>query len=135
MATRARKAKFEQLRLFNAVESNHILLDLLEMATTDERKTIFIESLLETLPTGTAFARFDKDPVDLFLIFTTWFGKCDQTLFYGISAAIDHRHKYFLDNRNLKRDFISDIGLDWTEEDKKSSLSKVNFLYGVVMKS
>jgi hypothetical protein len=128
MSSKARKAKAAQPILFSTVETNSKLLDLLEIATTHDRKAIFIQSLLEILPT--AFARFDKPPVDLFNIFTTWFGNYAQseTLLPGISAALHHRQKYFLDNRKVKRGFICDIGLDWTVEFKTSSISKVNFV-------
>lgn len=135
MASKARKAKAEQPLIFSTVEENSNLLDLLEIATTNDRKEIFIWSLLEILPT--AFARFDKTPADLFNIFTTWFGNYAQSEnpLPGISSALHHRQKHFLDNRKVKRGFICDIGLDWTADFKKTSISKVNLLYGDVKKS
>lgn len=130
MSSRPRKALAEQFIIFSTVETNSQLLDLLEIATTPDRKAIFIQSLLDILPT--AFARFDsKPPADLFLIFTTWFGKYpeSETLLPGITAALHHRQKYYLENRKLKRGFISDIGLDWTANIKNLSISKVSFLF------
>jgi hypothetical protein len=135
MASKGRKDKAEQPKIFSTVETNSQLLDLLEIAITHDRKAIFIRSLIKVLPG--AFARFDKPPVDLFNIFTGWFGKHDQseTLYPGISAALYHRQTFYLDHRKVKRDFISNIGLDWTAEVKNSSFSKVNFLYGDVKRS
>ena len=135
MSSKGRKDKAEQPKLFSAVETNSKLLDLLEITITHDRKAIFIQSLLKVLPT--AFSRFDKPPVDLFNIFTGWFGKHDQseTLYPGISAALHHRKTFYLDRRKVKRDFISNICFDWTAEVKNSSFSKVNLLYGDVKRS
>ena len=135
MTSRARKVKAEQLRALTAVEDNPKLLDLLEIATSSARKTIFINALIDILPT--AFARFDKNPEQRFDIFTAWFGNYDQTnTFYsGIKAALHHRQQYFLETRFKKRQFISDIGLDWTADAKSSFFSKVNSACGVVGES
>jgi hypothetical protein len=135
MASKGRKDKAEQPAVFSTIETNSKLLDLLEIAITPDRKAIFIRSLLQDLPT--AFGRFDKPLVDLFIIFTAWFGKHGQseTLYPKITAALHHRQKFYLDHRKVKRDFISNIGLDWTAEVKNSSFSKVNSLYGNVKRS
>ena len=132
MASKARKLKSVQDKVFNAVEDNSKLLDLLEIATSTARKTIFINALLEILPT--AFGRFDKKPDELFSVFTSWFGDYDQSnpLFTGIYAALQHRQHYIWDNRFLKRKFITDIGLDWTANVKSEFFSKVNSLCNVV---
>jgi len=98
MSSKARKLKSAQSKVFTAVESNLKLLDLLEIATSTSRKVIFIETLLEILPT--AFDRSDKTkPEELFNIFTAWFGNYgdSNTLFTGISAALQHRQHYFIE--------------------------------------
>lgn len=136
MASRARKLKFAQSKVFTTVEGNRELLDLLEIATSTSRKVIFINALLEILPT--AFDRSDKtNPEELFNVFTAWFGIYghSNTLFTGISAALQHRQLYFSEMRFKKRQFISDIGLDWTADAKNSSFSKVISVCDIVGKS
>jgi hypothetical protein len=94
-ASKARKLRAQQSRAFQAVEDSPKLLDLLEIATSPARQAIFIENLLETLPS--AFAQFDKNPEELFTIFTAWFGVYpDSNLAFGkIHAAVKHRQMYF----------------------------------------
>lgn len=134
-----RKFKSDISKVFRAVEDSPKLLDLLEIATSPARQTIFIEALLETK--STAFTFFgnisDKAPGELFTVFTSAFGNYpnSKTAYEGISAAIDRRHKFMSKLRNNKRNFIKDIGLNWTPEDKKSFISKVNSFYDVVRKS
>jgi hypothetical protein len=124
MPSKAQKLKTEQSSIiFPTVEANPKLLDLLEIATTSARKTIFINALISILPT--AFASFDKTPEQLFDIFTTWLGNYNQT-FSGINAALHCRQRYILETRFNKRKFISDIGLDWTPDLMSSFFSKVN---------
>jgi hypothetical protein len=127
MASKARKLKAHQAKIFNTVENSTILLDLLETSISSARKTIFIQALIRSLPT--AFDRFDKEPHLYFDIFTTWFGNYQQSTihFSRINAALQHRQQYFLETRFKKRQFISDIGLDWTPDDKVTFFSKVNF--------
>lgn len=136
MSSNARKLISQQATVFRAVENSPELLELLEIATTSPRKIIFIESLLEILPT--AFDPHAKKCEDLFIVFNTWFGiyhKSNTTHFAGISAALEHRKKYFLELRHKKRQFIQDIGLDWTAEDKSKYISAVNSLSALVGKS
>ena len=135
MTSRARKLKAEQLTVLNAEEDNPKLLDLLEIATSSARKTIFINALIDIFPT--AFACFDKTPEQRFDIFTAWFGNYNQinTFYSGIKAALYHRQQYFLETCFMKRQFISDIGLDWTADAKSPFFSKVNSACGVVGES
>jgi hypothetical protein len=135
MASRARKLKSQQDKVFRTVEDNPKLLDLLEIATSTARKTIFIDALLEILPT--AFIHFDKNPDELFTVFTAWFGNYNHsnTLFNRIHVALQHRQQYFLEMRIKKRQFISDIGLDWTVDVKSSFFDKVNSVCNVVEKA
>ena len=93
--SKARKLKVEQFRIFTTVtvEDNPKLLDLLEIATTSARKIIFIESLIDVLPLTTAFACLEKEPAQLFDIFTIWFGIYPQsnTFFKQVHAALYYR--------------------------------------------
>jgi hypothetical protein len=96
MSSKGRKLISLQSRVFTAVEGNPQLLDLLEIATSTARKAIFIESLLKIIPA--AFPNSDKNPEELFTLFTTWFGSYakSNTLYCGINAALKHRQQYFL---------------------------------------
>ena len=119
MASKARRLKHKQYQVFTAVENHPNLLDMLEIATSPARKVIFIDSLLKVLPT--AFHHLgNKSSEDLFSLFTAWFGEYpdSKTNFSRINAAIQHRQKNFLENRYKKRRFLTELGLDWTEEDK-----------------
>lgn len=134
MSSKARKLKSLQSRVFSAVENNSQLLVLLESATSTTQKTVFIKALLTIYPT--AFLGFSKmdNPDELFTVFTAWFGSYadSTTLFSGINAALKRRHQYIFENRYKKRQFIHDIGLDWTADAKALFFSKVNSLCGVV---
>jgi len=70
-------------------------------------------------------------------VFTAWFGNYgdSNTLFTGISAALQHRQHYFIKIRFEKRQFIGDIGLDWTADAKNLSFSKVISTCDIVGKS
>jgi hypothetical protein len=127
--------KAQQAKVFSAVEANQKLLDLLKIATSPAGKTLFIDSLLEILPT--TFDQTDKQPDDLFALFPTWFGNYanSNVLFTGISASLRHRQHYFLENRFKKRQFISDIGLDWTADAKSLFYSKVYSACDIIWKS
>ena len=120
------KLKRQLATLFSAVEGSPALLDLLQNATSPAIKIIFINSLLETLPT--AFDPYIKEPKDLFLLFTAWFGRDDQykVIYPRVHAALQERLMFFFHLRDDKRDFIRDIGLDWTAADRSRYISKVN---------
>ena len=91
MPSNTRKLKSIQSRVFDAVNGNPELLDLLEISTTAARKSIFIAAFLKFLPT--AFDRLDKKPDDPFSLFTTWFGGYanSKSLYSCIYAALQHR--------------------------------------------
>jgi hypothetical protein len=93
-------AKAELSELFQTVEDNPTLLDLLETATTSARQAIFIKTLLETGPTALAGLKGTKSSAHLFALFTTWFGSHSgsNTQFQKIQAAVQHRKKYFMEN-------------------------------------
>ena len=136
MTSNPRKIKAQSATVFSAVEGNPDLLDFLEVATTTARKIIFIDSLLKI--ESTAFFHAQKlKPEELFDLFTTWFGSFggSETAFPGISAAIQQRKKYFTELRHHKREFIRDIGLDWTADVKSKFISEVNSLSALVGKS
>lgn len=129
------KAKAEQTKLFQTVEDNPTLLDLLETATSPARQTIFIETLLETGPTALTDLKPTKSSVDLFLLFTTWFGcySGSNTQFQGIQAAVQHRKKYFMEKRYHKKEFMFDIGLDWSADIRDDFISRVKSFRYLVM--
>jgi hypothetical protein len=137
MASKTRKLRIQQNQVFTAVENNPNLLDMLEIATSPARKIIFIDTLVKGLPT--AFHHFgNKSSDDLFKLFTTWFGEYpdSKTIFCGINAAIQHRQQYFLEKRYQKRLFLTELGLDWTKEDKSIFFStEVISVYGFIGKS
>ena len=91
---------------------------------------------MATKPTAFTFSGnvSDKTPGELFTVFASAFSSYSnsKTAFKGISAAIDHRHKFLSTLRYNKQNFIKDIGLNWTPEDKYSFISKVNSFYVVV---
>jgi hypothetical protein len=126
MTSKSRKAKAREAKLFSTVEGSPKLLDLLQIATTTPRKATFIQPLLDTL--SSAFGSFDKQPDDLFTHFTTNFGTFhhSDTCFPQTAAALEHRLKNIEDNRFKKREFISDLGLDWDAKKKSKFLSNVN---------
>jgi hypothetical protein len=124
MSSKSRKAQSHQEKVFRVVEGSPKLLDLLENATSTPKKAIFIGSLLEILPSAFDTSG-DHDP---FANFTLTYGAFpnSKTRFPGTAAAIQHRQENIEDNRFKKREFISDIGLDWTAKDTTKFLSKVN---------
>ena len=126
MTSKSRRAKAREAKLFSAVEGSTKLLDLLQMATTTPRKATFIQSLLDTL--SSAFGSSDKQPDDLFTHFTTNFGTFhnSDTCFPQTAAALEHRLKNIEDNRFKKREFLSDLGLDWDAKEKSKFISNVN---------
>jgi hypothetical protein len=129
MTSNSRKAKAREAKVFSTVEGSHKLLGLIQIATSTPRKATFIRSLLDYLPS--AFGSSDKLPDDLFADFTRTFGTFpnSKTSFPQTAAALDYsiyRLEDITDNRFKKREFISDLGLDWNADDKSRVISKVN---------
>ena len=112
---------------FRAVEGSPKLLNLLENAISTPQKATFIGSLLDIL--SSAFDTSGEQYDNHFANFTLTFGTFpnSKTRFPGTAAAIQHRKKNIVDNRFKKHKFISDIGFDWTTEDKTKSISKVKY--------
>lgn len=128
------KAKAEQSNLFQTVEDSPTLLDLLETATSPARQTIFINTLLETGPTVLTDLKTEKSSADLFQLFTTWFGTYSgsDTRFQRIQAAVQHRKKFFMEKRHHKKEFMFDIGLDWSADIRDDFISRVNSICDLV---
>lgn len=131
MSSKARKLTIQQARVFRTVEDTPTLLNLLGIATSAPQKANFIETLLQNMPD--AFLSSDKQPDDLFALFTAWFGSFNNsnTIFSGISAALKLREQNLLEHRFKKREFMRDIGLDWGEDAKSFYFSNVNSAYDV----
>lgn len=122
----SRKAIAREAKVFSTVEGSHKLLGLLLVATSTPRKATFIQSLMDILPS--AFGSSGKLPDDLFADFTRTFGTFpnSKTRFPQTAAALHHRLEEITDKRFKKREFISDLGLDWNADDKSWAISKVN---------
>jgi hypothetical protein len=137
MSSKDRKSIPQQKQVFTAVENSPVLLDMLEIATSPERKIIFIDTLVKALPS--AFHRTgNKSSEDLFMLFTAWFGQYadSKTIFSKIYAATRHRQQFFMENRYNKRLFVKEIGLEWTEDNKSDFFStKVTSIYDLIMKT
>jgi hypothetical protein len=127
---RAQKQKQERYALFNVIEGNPSLLDLLAVAISSTQKATFITALLESHPHAISSLAEGNQPHHLFDNIASWFGseKNAATTFVGISAALKTRHRYIHENRFEKRHFITSIGMDWTSVEKISFFSKVQVI-------
>ena len=136
MASRGRKTISLHAQVFSTVEGNPTLLDLLEITTSDARKTEFIKALLKIMPNAFPKKFSGNNYVQVFQIFLTWFGQPGNSeTFSGINFSIQLRQRYIFDQRFKKQQFITDIGLDWTENTTSHFISKVNSPYDAVRKS
>jgi hypothetical protein len=130
MRSQVAKQKAHHFTVFKTIEDDPHLLDLLVIATTPAQKSFFITTLIKLLPD--AFSGNSKQPEGLFSIFTAWFGQYKQeshTLYSCITAALQLRQQYFIENRFHKRQFIHAIGLDWTPEENQSFYSTVETIF------
>jgi hypothetical protein len=115
MPSQATRQKAQAAIIFQTIEESSSLQDILTAATTVNQKKFFISQLLIALPN--AFSdRTETPPHQLFDILTIWFGKFkDASLsFAAVASALKARKQYFIDNRNLKLDFVHRIGLNWS---------------------
>ena len=115
MRSQVARKKAQHFKVFQAIEDDSHLLDLLVIATSPAQKAFFITALIKSLPL--ASSGYSKEPEDLFSIFTTWFGQYkpqSNTSFPHITTALQLRQQYFIDNWFQKWHFIHAIGLDWT---------------------
>jgi hypothetical protein len=136
MASRDRRLKSQQTTVFRTVDCNPTLLDLLEITTSDVQKTNFIKALLEILPTAFLDKFSGDNYIEVFNIFMAWFGHPGNSqTFTKIASSIQLRKQYKFDERFKKREFLTEIGLDWSEAYKDYFISKVNSAYNAARKS
>ena len=97
MRSQVARKKAQHLKVFQAIEDNFHLLDLLVIATSPAQKAFFITALIKSLPL--AFFGYSKEPEDLFSIFTAWFGQYkpqSNTSFPHITTALQLRQQTIL---------------------------------------
>ena len=119
---RAASKKRDELAVFELVENNSHLIDLLVRVTNSNQKAFFIKTLLDLAPNA-----FSDHSGPLFIAFTSSFGNYTSQ-FPHITAALKERQEYFIHNRSEKRRFIAHIGLDWTAAMLQSFLSQVKVI-------
>jgi hypothetical protein len=78
MASKATKAETHRSGVCKIIESDSHLLDLLSIATTDDKKAFFIQNLLAIAPT--AFEGYDREPDKAFEMLTRWLGRYSHIL-------------------------------------------------------
>ena len=115
MRSQVASKKAHHFTVFETIEDDSHLLDLLVIAVSPAQQAFFITALMKLLPD--AFSGYSKEPEALFPIFTSWFGQYNpesNTKFDRIATALKLRQQHFINNRFQKRIFIHAIGLDWT---------------------
>jgi hypothetical protein len=113
MRSQEARQKAEALTIFETIQNNSYLQDLLVIATSDSQKAFFIKQLLIVIPD--AFNGRSESSPGLFDIMTVWFGKFKgYGQFTAIDAALKQRQDHFLVHRHKKIDFIQRIGLNWS---------------------
>jgi hypothetical protein len=121
MRSQVARKKAQHFDIFQTIEDDLHLLDLLVIATSPAKQAFFIVAVIKSLPL--AFSGHSKEPESLFFIFTAWFGQYkaeSSQKFNRITAALRLRQQYFIDNRIQKRHLIHAIGLDWTPAKNES---------------
>ena len=114
--------------IFQTIQDSPPLQDILAIATSPNQKTFFIAKLLIICPN--AFSGRTEPPLQLFDILTAWFGKHkDASRFDAVATALNHRRNIREGVRNLKIDFIHQIGLNWSPATRDSFLKGVNTVY------
>ena len=129
MRSQAARKKAHHFKVFQTIEDDLHLLDLLVIATSPSKQAFFIVAVTKSLPL--AFSGHSKEPASLFSIFTAWFGQYKAETsqkFSRITAALRLRQQYFINNRINKRHFIHVIGLDWTPAMNESFYSTIQTL-------
>ena len=99
MRSQVARKKAQHFKVFQAIEDDSHLLDLLVIATSPAQKVFFMTALIKSL--SLAFSGYSKEPEDIFSIFTTWFGQYkpqSNTSFPHITTALQLRQQYFIDN-------------------------------------
>ena len=119
--------KTHHFAVYEAVNGNPPLLDLLVIAVSPAQKSFFIQALVGLCPD--AFGTHSEQPgADRFIIFTSTFGRYkpeSSTQFTGIATALNIRQQCFVQNHQDKRSFITAIGLDCTPSERDLFLGKV----------
>jgi hypothetical protein len=126
MRSQVSRKKGRHFTIFDTIEDDSHLLDLLVIATSPARQAFFIAALIKLLPD--AFSGYSKEPEKHFPLFATWFGQYkpeSHTKYIRIATALNLRQQYFIDNRIQKRIFIEAIGLDWTPDMNITFYSKI----------
>jgi hypothetical protein len=121
------KQKAFTLTIFETIQGSSQLQDLLTIAISASQKTFFIAKLLIAYPD--AFSGHTHPPPELFDILTIWWGKFKEARFDAVATAFNLRRKNFLDNRNIKLDFIHRIGLNWSPHTRDSFFKNVRTVY------
>jgi hypothetical protein len=124
MRSQEARQKAEALTIFETIQNNSYLQDLLVIATSDSQKAFFIKQLLIVVPN--AFNGRSESSPGLFNIMTVWFGKFKgYGQFSAIDAALKQRQDHFLIHRHKKVDFIQRIGLNWTPAMRDNFLATI----------
>jgi hypothetical protein len=130
MRSQVARKKAHHFTVFETIEDDSHLLDLLVIAVTPAQHAFFTTALMKLLPD--AFSGYSKEPENLFLLFTTWFGQYNpesHTKFTRIATALKLRQQHFINNRLHKRVFIHAIGLDWSPAMNNAFFSTVKTIY------
>lgn len=130
MRSQVARKKAHHFTVFQTIEDDSHLLDLLVIAVSPAQQAFFMTALMELLPD--AFSGYSKEPEDLFPIFTSWFGQYNpesHTKFNHIATALQLRQQHFINNRHQKRIFIHAIGLDWTPAMNNAFFSTVKTIH------
>jgi hypothetical protein len=107
------KQKAQAFTIFEAIQNNSYLQDILVITTSDSQKNFFINQLLIVVPD--AFTGHSASPPDLFNLMATWFGRFNgSSRSSAMDTALKQRRDYFITHRHKKVDFINRIGLNWS---------------------
>jgi hypothetical protein len=132
MRSQAARNKAHHFSVFETIEGDSHLLDLLVIARSPAQKAFFTAAVIKLHPYAFSGNSESNKPESLFLLFTAWFGQYtpeSSQKFSLISTALTIRQKYFIENRFQKRHFIHAIGLDWTPAMNESFYSTVETIY------
>ena len=114
MPSQAARQKAQATIIFQTIENSSALQNILTTSTTVHKKKIFISQHFITIPN--AFSNHIETPPELFDILTIWFGKVKDALlrFPAVATAFKAWKQYFIDNHNMKLNFVHRIGLNWS---------------------
>ena len=129
MPSQAARQMAKTCIIFQTIQDNPPLQDILAVATTPNQKSFFVAKLLIALPD--AFSGRTEPPPHLFNILTIWFGKLKgaSDKYSAVETALKARKLLFLQHRNNKLDLIHRIGLNWSPATRDSFLNGVDTVY------